>query len=215
MDGNAQYRSRYASLSSSYSHSDSYRQLSLGASGSVVVHEGGVTLAPQRGDTMVIVEAPAAEDARVTNVPGLKIDSRGYAVIPYVSPYRMNTITLDPEGMDAEVELDSTSQLVAPYAGAIAKLTFATRQGRALLITARMAGGQVLPFGAQVLDAQGQAVGLVAQASRIYVRASEPQGRLLVKWGDAAAQQCQVDYHVPEDAQQPAAGMTTLEATCR
>lgn len=41
------------------------------------------------------------------------------------------TISLDPEGMSAEMELGSTSQPVAPYAGAIAKLTFATRHTRA------------------------------------------------------------------------------------
>ncbi|HHW4679968.1 MAG TPA: FimD/PapC C-terminal domain-containing protein, partial [Xylella taiwanensis] len=170
----------------------------------------------QRGDTMVIVEAPAAKDARVSNISGVRIDQRGYAVVPYVSPYRMNTITLDPEGMNADVELETSSQLVAPYAGAISKVTFGTRKGRALIINARTPNDQPLPFGAQVLDAQGQSVGLVAQGSLIYVRAQDPQGRLTIKWGDQAAQQCHVEYQLPPNQASPSLGsFTTLEAVCR
>lgn len=216
LDANAQYRSRYSSLSANYSHGENYRQLGLGASGSAVFHGGGVTLAPQRGDTMVIVEAPGATDARVANIPGLKLDGRGYAVIPYVSPYRLNLITLDPEGMSPDVELESTSQLIAPYAGAIAKLTFATRQGRALLITARRRGEQTLPFGAQVFDAEGQAVGLVSQASRVYVRTSAEEGRLLVKWGEDVSQRCRIDYRIPTESphRKESTQMTMLEAPC-
>ncbi|HHW4682617.1 MAG TPA: fimbria/pilus outer membrane usher protein, partial [Xylella sp.] len=216
IDSNVQYRSRYAALSGSYSYGRNHHQMSLGASGTMVVHSGGVTLAPQRGDTMVIVEAPAAKDAQVSNISGLRIDQRGYAVIPYVSPYRMNTITLDPEGMNADVELESSSKLVAPYAGAISKVTFGTRKGRALIINAPGPNGQPLPFGAQVLDAQGQSVGLVAQGSLIYIRANDPQGRLTIKWGDQAAQQCHVEYQLPLNQASPTPGsFTTLETVCR
>lgn len=221
LNANAQYQGRHAALSGGYSHSSDYQQVSVGASGSVVVHDGGVTLAPQRGDTMVIVQAPAATDARVSNASGLRVDGRGYAVVPYVSPYRMNVVTLDPEGMSHDVELESSSQMIAPYAGAIAKLTFATRRGRALLIGARTAAGEPLPFGAQVLDAEGQAIGMVAQASRIYVRTEHEQGQLLVKWGEAEGQQCRVDYQAPAQetaaggAASGAGGFAYTEATCR
>ena len=83
---------------------------------------------------MVLVEAPGARDAIVSNAPGLRVDGRGYAVVPYVSPYRLNTVTLDPQGMAHDVELESTSQSIAPFAGAISYLRFDTRKGNALLI---------------------------------------------------------------------------------
>lgn len=216
IDGNVQYRSRYAALSGSYSHNRNYNQMSLGASGSIVLHSGVATLAPQRGDTMVIIEAPAAKGARVSNISGVRIDSRGYAVVPYVSPYRMNTITLDPEGTDPDVELETSSQLIAPYAGAISKVTFGTRKGRALIVNARTPTGKALPFGAQVIDAEGQSVGLVAQGSLIYIRAKDPQGRLTIKWGDQAAQQCRLEYQLPaNEASTRPSSFTTLEAICR
>lgn len=212
---NAEYRSRYTAINGTYSHSNDFSQASIGANGSLLVHGGGVTLTPQRGDTMVLVEAPDARDARVGNGPGLRIDGRGYAVVPYVSPYRLNTVTLDPQGMSQDVELESSSQSVAPYAGAISYLKFDTRRGRALLISVRRANGEGLPFGAQVKDALGQSVGMVGQGGRLYVRSEHDQGTLQVSWGAAPDQRCTLDYQVPADAGAGRSGFIQLEAACR
>ncbi|WP_332311012.1 fimbria/pilus outer membrane usher protein [Stenotrophomonas sp. SY1] len=213
--GNAEYRSRHAALNGSYSHSSDFRQASVGAIGSVVVHPGGMTLTPERGETMVLVEAPGARDARVSNASGLRIDGDGYAVVPYVSPYRLNTVTLDPEGMSHDVELESSSQSIAPYAGAISYLRFDTRKGRALLIQVRSGNGETLPFGAQVRDAAGQSVGMVGQGGRLYVRTAHDIGHLQVEWGTGADQRCGVDYQVPTGAAEGQTGMVLVEAACR
>ncbi|WP_219636044.1 fimbria/pilus outer membrane usher protein, partial [Streptococcus agalactiae] len=50
-----------------------------------------------------------ATGARVGNISGLSINKQGYAVIPYVTPYRLNDISLDPQGMPSTVELTETS----------------------------------------------------------------------------------------------------------
>ncbi|WP_329953736.1 fimbria/pilus outer membrane usher protein [Stenotrophomonas sepilia] len=213
--GNAEYRSRYSALNATYSHSRDFRQASVGANGSVVVHPGGFTFTPQRGDTMVLVEAPGARDAIVSNAPGLRVDGRGYAVVPYVSPYRLNTVTLDPQGMAHDVELESTSQSIAPFAGAISYLRFDTRKGNALLIQVRNPDGRSMPFGAQVKDEQGQPVGMVSQGGRLYVRSENNQGRLLVEWGAGADQRCTIDYQVPAGADASKTGFIPLEAACR
>jgi hypothetical protein len=97
---------------------------------------------------MVLVEAPDAAGAIVTNSSGVRIDDNGYAVVPYVAPYRMTSVTLDPSGMSRDVELESSSQQVAPYAGAIARLEFKTTKGQALIIHALGPDGNALPFGA-------------------------------------------------------------------
>lgn len=211
----AAYSSRYAALSGSYNHSSDFRQASLGASGSVVVHAGGITLAPQRGDTMVLIQAPGARDARVTNAAGLRVDGRGYAVVPYVMPYRMSTITLDPSGMSQDVELQTSSQSVAPFAGAISRLQFDTRKGRALLIQVRSTDGKVLPLGAQVADAQGQVLGMVGQGGKVYVRTEHDAGELQIQWGTQAQQRCSFDYQINGQDVASSAGLINLEATCR
>lgn len=210
----AGYRGRYATLNGAYGYSDDFRQLSLSASGNAVVHGGGVTFVPYRGDTMVLVHAPGATDARLTNALGLRVDGRGYAVVPYVSPYRLNAVTLDPAEMSRDVELESSSQSVAPYAGAISLLRFQTRSGRALLISVRGAAGKSLPLGASVKDEQGQLVGLVGQGGRLYVRSEHDSGRLRVEWGTQASQRCVLDYHVAADPGQQTSGITSVETVC-
>ena len=36
-------------------------------------------------------------EQKVNNAVGLSVNKAGYAVIPYVTPYRLNDITLDPK----------------------------------------------------------------------------------------------------------------------
>ncbi len=195
--GNLQYRSPYTQLSGSYSQGDTYRQGSLGAVGSLVVHGGGVSFSPQTGDTMAIVHAEGARGARISNYSGLRIDRWGNAVIPYLIPYRQNTVQIDPQGLSTDIELDDTSQQVAPYAGAIVRVRFNTRQGRAVLIHSLAPDGRPLPFAAPVFDEAGRQVGLVGQSSQLYVRAVPEQGRLRVRWGEAADEQCDIQYQLP------------------
>ncbi|VDZ65293.1 Outer membrane usher protein fimD precursor [Serratia odorifera] len=207
-----EYRSRFSTLNGSYSYGKDYRQSSVGASGSIVAHSGGVTMTPQRGQTMVLVEAPDAAGAIVTNSPGVRIDNNGYAVVPYVAPYRMTNVTLDPSGMSRDVELESNSQQIAPYAGAIARLEFKTNKGQAMVIHALAPDGSALPFGAEVLDTRNQVVGIVGQGSRIYLRSESQQGLLQVKWGTQPTQQCSVSYRATANN---SADYEFIEASCK
>lgn len=207
-----EYRSRFSTMNGSYSYGKDYRQSSFGAAGSVVAHSGGVTMTPQRGQTMVLVEAPDAAGALVTNSPGVRIDDNGYAVVPYVAPYRMTSVTLDPSGMSRDVELESSSQQIAPYAGAIARLKFKTTKGKALLIHALGPDGNALPFGSEVLDASNHAVGIVGQGSRIYLRTQAQKGLLQVKWGTQPTQQCSVSYSTKAQGN---TDYEIIEASCK
>lgn len=212
---NGQYRGANTSVAAGISKGSGYTQQSLGATGGLVVHPGGVTLANQMTDTFGIVEAVGAEGARVTNSVGTVINRSGYAVIPFLLPYRMNTITIDPAGaVSADVEFRSTTALVAPRLNSVVVVRFGTVEGRAILVTARLPDGSEVPFGASVFDRQGGEVGLVGQNGRIYLRGIEQSGTLTARWGDAADERCEFDYEVPSK-QEGADPFVRLEATCR
>jgi outer membrane usher protein len=78
----------------------------------------------------------------------------------------------------------TTRVQTAPRAGAVIPLKFNTISGRAVMIRATQANGEVLPFGADVLDANGNTVGMVGQGGQLFVRGAEDGGTLLVRWGD-------------------------------
>jgi outer membrane usher protein len=195
---NGQYRAAYANVGGSYGYSSGgATQMSAQASGAIVAHPGGITLAQSVGETIGIVEARDAEGAMV-NTAGVRVDGRGYAVVPYMTPYRLNEIAIDPKGSSTDVELALTSQRVAPRAGAVVMLKYPTVTGRSILFQVTLPNGDGVPFGAEVLDGEGNSVGLAGQGGRVFVRGSnEDQGKLLVRWGEGANEQCLVQYQLP------------------
>jgi outer membrane usher protein len=194
----AQYTGTDASVSASVSEGSGFSQQSLGATGGLVVHPGGITLANQMTDTIGVIEAIGAEGARVTNSIGTTINASGYAVLPFLMPYRMNSVNIDPgDTVSPDVEFKSTSESVAPRVNSVVMIRFQTVGGRAILITAHLPNGSVVPFGASVYDAQGGEVGLAGQDGGIYLRGIAESGTLTARWGDAPDQKCSFSYQLP------------------
>ena len=79
----------------------------------MLAHAGGVTLAPVLGDTIGLLHAPDAKDARTTRDRNSRIDGRGYGLVPYLMPYRSNSVELDSADMADDVELLSNMRTVA------------------------------------------------------------------------------------------------------
>ncbi len=178
------------------SRGDGYWQAGASLQGAVVAHAGGITFGPYLGDTFGLVEAKGAQGARVTGNHGLHVDRRGYALLPALTPYRFNSISLEPLGLDKQVELLDGTQRVAPYAGAGAKLVFRTRGGLPLLIATGSEGVTPVPMGAEVFDAAGSVVGVTGQGGQVYARVREPMGVLDVRWGPDAGKACRIRYDV-------------------
>ena len=199
---NLQKNSAFGTLNGSYSASSDYTQWGVGGRGAAVIHRGGITLGPYLSETFGLVEAKGAKGALVKKGQGARIDSNGYAIVPSLTPYRYNTISLDPKGINKHTELKSTQSRVIPYAGAAVKASFDTLSGYGVLIKAKINDTEALPMGASVLDDQNNVVGMSGQASLIYARVRERQGILTVKWGDSPQEMCRVSYVLPESSEQ-------------
>lgn len=194
---NGQYRSPLAQIAAGYSQGSGYQQVNASMSGSVIAHGGGITFSPPTGDTIGLVHAPDATGAEISNGQGSTVDSRGYGVVPNLMPYQLNTVSLDPKGIDAGVELKSTSANVAPRAGSVVMLKYDTAKGRALMIDTTLPDGRPVPFGADVFDAQGNNVGIAGQGSRLYIRDLPASDILTVKWGEDATDTCRINVQLP------------------
>ncbi|UHM93632.1 fimbria/pilus outer membrane usher protein [Rahnella victoriana] len=182
-----------SSVNGSYSTGADYRSTSLGMSGTLVAHSGGVTLSPFNGDTFALIEAKGAEGAKVGSYAGAVIDSRGYALFPSLRPYQFNEVSIDPAGADKGVDFENTSQKVVPRSGAVVKVKINTRIGIPILITS-LFNGDPVPFGAEVFDMLNNYVGAVSQGGMIYAKVNDMKGTLLVKWGSTPDSRCKVSY---------------------
>ncbi len=212
---NAGYNSPYATFNASVGNGDGYSQASVGASGAVVAHQGGVTFGQPTGDTVAIVHAPGAAGAHILNAPGLSVDRAGYALVPYLTPYQRDTVQIDPQGLPLGVQLDATSADVAPYAGAVVMVNFKSKSGRALIARVRTANGAPAPFGAQVFDASNQPLGVVGQGGMALLRGVAAAGKLSVQWDDeqGAAHACAFAYKLPQSGRH-AQAYRQIQVTC-
>ncbi|WP_330901841.1 fimbria/pilus outer membrane usher protein [Ramlibacter monticola] len=197
--GSVSYISPMATVGASASRSSGYSQLSATLSGGLVAYSGGLVFSPSLGDTVAVVEAEDAAGARVSNGSGLRVDPWGHALVSGLVPFARNQIDIDPQGLPLNVELKSTMQQVAPTAGAVVRLKFETENtGRTAIIDGRQADGNPLPFGAEVRDTGGLAVGSVAQGGRIFARGlKEDGGELIVVLDAEHARQCRLPYRLP------------------
>ena len=213
---NAGYRSPYAVFSASAGKGNNYSQESFGASGAVVAHQGGITFGQPMGDTVAIVRVPGATGAHILNAPGVRVDRSGYALVPYLTPYQLDTIQIDPQGLPLGVQLDATSAQVAPYQGAVVMVDFKSKSGQALIARIRMADGKPAPFGAQVFNAKDEALGVVGQAGLTLLRGVGDSGRLAVKWNDAqdTAQTCSFRYALPAKARGNTTDYRQVQVIC-
>ena len=161
------------------------------------------------------MHAPGAAGAHILSAPGLSVDHAGYALVPYLAPYQLDTIQIDPQGLPLGVQMDATSAQVAPYAGAVVLVDFKSKSGRPLIARIRMSDGKPVPFGAQVFNGKNEPLGVVGQAGLTLLRGVGSNGEINVQWDDeqGVAHACAFPYTLPGSGK-AAAAYQQIQATC-
>lgn len=210
---NASLRGTYGEVNGGYSYDRSGKRLNYGVSGGIVAHENGVTVGQQLGETIAIVEAKDASGVAVQGGSGVRTDFRGYAIVPYASPYRKNDITLDTETIGENTEIALNSRTVVPTRGAVVRAKYQTSVGYRVLMNLMRADNTPVPFGAVVTDTTSKISSgeIVGEQGQVYLTGLGEQGSLQVKWGGEQGQQCTVNYRLPDQN----SGITEINGECR
>jgi outer membrane usher protein len=192
----ASYLSQYGRVDFGRAQGSGYGQTTMGMAGGLVVHGGGVTLSQPLGETMALVEAPDAANVGFEVYPGVRTDSRGNAVLANLSPYRVNRLAVRTEDLGDNVEVKNAALDVVPTRGAVVLARFETSIGLRIMLNLSDKSGKPLPFGAKVDNEQGQELGIVGTEGQTFITGAKESGVLNIKWGQGAAEQCSVKYHV-------------------
>lgn len=184
-----------AKLTTNYSQGRDNKHLDVGASGSMVVHKGGVTFGQPVGETFGLVEVPDVGGVGIDGYNTVRTDKRGYAVVPYMQPYRYNWVNLDTNTLGSDTEIAENSQMLVPTRGAVVTKRFDAESGRRVQFELTLSSGEKIPFGAQAYDQSEKVVGMVDNLSRLLVFGIEDQGRLEVRWGEGS--NCTANYQLP------------------
>lgn len=206
------YQAAHATLGAGLSKGEGYHSLSLHANGALLVHADGIEAGPYLGETMALVEVPGIADVGLQNTTAVRTNAKGYALLPYLRPYKSNSLVLNTDRLGPDVEIDNGTAQVVPRRGAVVKATFQARRVNRLVLTTLLPNGQPLPFGAQLADASGEVLGMVGQAGQVILTTSLEAQQLTAHWGDDAAAQCSV--HLAPSAMPEAQGYRLQTLTC-
>lgn len=212
---NADYRGTYGEVNAGYAYDRNSQRLNYGLQGGIIAHQDGVTFGQPMGETLALVKAPGASGVGVNNQTGVKTDWRGYAIVPYSSPYRKNQVQLNTATLPDNVDLALTNQNVVPTRGAVVRASFEANVGQRVLMTLLRQGGSPVPFGATVSNpAQKTAQGfIIGDNGQVYLTGLADNGTLLVQWGSETSHQCQVQYSLINQA--VVAGVKIMNAQCK
>jgi outer membrane usher protein len=184
----------YGRFDAGYGQGRDYQALSMGASGSVVAHAGGVNFGQPLGETFALVQVKGVSGARLSTFSNVETAGNGFAILPYTQPYRTNWVSLDTRGLGADVELENAVDQVVPRRGAAPLISFRTAVGRRVQFELVRADGSRLPMGAEVQDEQDKPLATVDPSGRALVLSERDSGELTVKWTD---QQCRATFVLP------------------
>lgn len=195
---NADYKTTYGEMSGGMSQ-DKYQQtVNIGLQGGVLAHANGITLSQPLSETIALVKAPGTHGTRITNQTGVETDFRGYAVVPFVSAYRHNTLSLDTETLPDDADVMHAAQTVTPTRGAVVRASFNTRLGSRVLMQLTK-NGRPLPFGATVTTEDKDSEFIVGNDGQTYLSGLSQRGQLTVSWGQDASEHCVAQYTLPEE----------------
>nr|WP_225614591.1 fimbria/pilus outer membrane usher protein [Pantoea sp. PNT02] len=200
---NAEYRGTYGNVNGGYSYNRNSQFVSAGVSGGIVAHPYGLTLSQPLGDTMALVRVPEANGVGVKNQRGVSTDWRGYAVVPYLTPYRKNGVSLRTETLPENVDLEDAVKTVIPTRGALVLADYKANVGARVLANVTHQG-KPIPFGATaslVVDGKTTSSSFVGDNGDLYLSGVPEKSQVQIQWGKGADQQCRGDVALkPADA---------------
>lgn len=208
------YRGGQGEFNIGYGYDRDQQRISYGLQGGLLIHENGLTLSQPLGDTVALVKAPGAKNVRVLNQTGVETDWRGYAVVPYLSVYHRNIVSLDTTTLADNVDMALSSQAVIPTRGAVGRAEFKADVGQRVLFTLLMSDNHPVPFGATVTNMVNttNSASFVGDGGEVYMSGLADTGKLNVKWGNQVSQSCQVNYSL--DSKQENTGIAMISGQC-
>ncbi|MGV2293573.1 fimbria/pilus outer membrane usher protein [Trinickia sp. YCB016] len=212
--GAASYLAPFGRYDLSVATGSGYTQAAVTAAGGIVAHRGGVTFSQPLGETVGLIEVPGVRGVRFETNPGVATDGAGYAVIPYLNPYRINRVTVTARNLPEDVTLKNPVLEIVPTRGAVVTAKLESKVGRQAAFVLTEPDGTAIPMGAVVENGEGVELGVVGMDGLAFVSGLPSlTGEVTVRWkADAGDRICHVSYTLPVKAARDA--YSQIDATC-
>ncbi len=172
---------------------DNYQAFGASLKGGITATAKGVAAHRQNspGGTRLLLDTDGVANIPVRANGGIVYsNSRGKLVISDISSYYRNQVGIDINKLPENAEVTSSIVHATLTEGAIGYRHFPVLAGLKAMAVIRLEEGTSPPFGAQVMNARQQAVGLVADGGSVYLSGMQSGEHLSVSWD--GRQQCQI-----------------------
>lgn len=192
------YLTSHGEFALGWDHSPRHQIVHAAATGAFLFHHGGVTASRSFSDAIGLVKAEGINNLKINNVPSLYTNEQGYAVIPMLTQYERNNVSVDTSTLIGNYDVALNSTTVVPTRGAIVLMDFKAKRGGRIVLKLKH-NNQLVGFGTQVnvLEQQHKiSSGIVATDGEVYLSGVPENSVIQVKWGANQSQQCQLPLHI-------------------
>lgn len=182
--------------------------ISLTGGATLTAEGGGLHRINQPGGTRLMVGTRGVSGVPVRgNGAIVHTNMLGKAIIPDVNNYYRNKASIDLNTLDDNVEATRSVVQATLTEGAIGYRRFDVLSGEKAMVDLHLEDGSAPPFGAIVLNSNGQETGIVGDGGSVYLSGIKADEEMTVHWGGKT--QCVVTPKAP----QPEASASVL--SCR
>ena len=185
MFGDAAYNGAHGQVTAEAYGASRTNAVRLGANGSLEWMAGSA-FASRR------IDPGAFAVVHVGDVPGIPVmlsnqvvavsDRRGNALVTGLYPYQLNTLTLDPEQLPLDVQVNGVRETIVPYARSGTSVSFPVKRSRNLSVVLLRPDGTPVPAGGVVSVSPGGQQFIVARRGELYLTDLAKENTIDVHW---------------------------------
>ena len=196
LNAGLQYISPYGDASAQWRYAPAgHHAWQANWSGGLVFMGGSMFATRTVSDSFALVSTNGVAGLSIqtqNNVVG-QTDAKGQLLIPNLLAYQNNRIAVDTRNLAPTQQLAHSQRLIVPYEKSGARVRFDIETLRAWRLTLRDEAGKTIPAGANLLDAQRQALTVVGFDGQLYLE-NVPIGaqnyQVLIPAAGGAASSC-------------------------
>ncbi|RKS85118.1 outer membrane usher protein FimD/PapC [Orbus hercynius] len=182
-----------------------YVSFGIGLKGGLTVTADGADLhrVSRMGGTRLLVDTDKVAGIPVKgNGPEVRSNRWGKAVLADINSYYKNKIKIDLNRLPDDAEVTDSVQQLTLTDGAIGYRKFIVLSGQKRMINLQSSDGGLLPFGAQIVNRNGQETGIIDDNSLAYISGIKPNEQMFIKWSGKA--QCSIEFpaELSDDSEQ-------------
>ena len=190
------YRTRYGVIDARLQRMSSGRLSgAVGLDGAVVVTNAGVIAGNRISDGFAVVDlGVGGVPVLLHNQPVAKTGPMGKALVPGLTPYRQNRVSIDPDDLPLDANLNATAMQAVPARQSGVTLRLGRGVSASVLVVLRDGEGRFIPVGSE-LRVNGRASDfIVGYDGEVWLEHLRQRNRIKVNTGQG---QCEAEFALP------------------